>query len=319
MNNGDSKNNSSNRAAGKSNLVEDYSDITKVDLGDDLLLEKEAEDKSKQIDTHVAGELRLGESIDEDFRTAEILITEGLPEEAKRILHNILIADPTHMPARKCLHEIHEEELKELFSDEASSGVASRRMVVNRNVLDKRLERISESTRAFDDELSGILNEWDTSKEPWMFGDQKKILEWAKYLDKELGDLSSKDRIDIGIAFFEMDLLEIAARQFETAGKKDLNVRFEAGFLLANTWIQLKRGYEAIKVLEPLIRDEDLQKDKRPDFLYLLGRSRELIEKNQEALGYYMEVEKLNSNYRDTRNRIKELKRKIKRYGELKR
>src|SRR5947209_8696859 len=85
---------------------------TQVDLGDDLLNEPTTISSGDMIAENVG---RI-ESTEDRLQSAKILFNEGMIEQAKRVLHKILIESPHDFAARKALDDIHEVELKQIFS-----------------------------------------------------------------------------------------------------------------------------------------------------------------------------------------------------------
>src|SRR5438067_805610 len=88
---------------------------TRVDLGDDLLSEKTR--VLPGMDPTVVSSPPSA-TMEDHFESAKILLAEGLPEEAKKILRQILRSDPGHVLAKKTLNEIHDLELKQIFGSE---------------------------------------------------------------------------------------------------------------------------------------------------------------------------------------------------------
>ncbi len=110
-------------------------------------------------------------------------------------------------------------------------------------------------------------------------------------LEQGLIGASLQDWVDLGIAFLEMDFYQIAVRLFTGACRKiDSEMQGEqslsATSLLAFSLILLGRPYEAISALQPLLRDVDLKAEQKIELYYLMGRTYDLLKKDELALRY---------------------------------
>jgi len=274
---------------------------TRIDLGDDLLERTIAISRASQQVS-----LSPEEKLNEQLQTAEILIGEGLLEEAKKILRKIVINDPHHVSAREKLERIHEIELKQIFGEERRQKPREKSEIelenINPSSVMKRLdEDLALSVLTEENQGAGISSQLS------LFGDQKTLEDFAQKLDRELAGTSPRDRMDIGIAFFEMTLYELAIRQF-SAARRNSDYQIPATALLAHALIASGRAFEATLALEPVINDTELDKEIKVDFLYLMGRAYEALGKKENALFWYQQVHELDSYYRDVSDRMRFLR-----------
>jgi tetratricopeptide (TPR) repeat protein len=264
---------------------------TRVDLGDDLLEEKA--DSGGTVAVAPASD-----DLEGQLQSASILMGEGMLEDAKKILRKILIADSHYVAARAKLDEIHQNELRQIFADEPMARFNKKNFLAD--LIDTRAV-----VRSLDHDLKlGIFSHEDRS-------DISAIDEFARKLDVELADVSTCDRIDIGIAFLEMGLFRLANRQFRVA-TLDVECSRKASALLAYGLILEGRAFDAILCIEPLLLEADITNDEKIEFAYLMGRANEDLHKVAEALRWYGKVCDVFHDYRDAGERMRLLTERMK-------
>lgn len=270
-------------------------DSTGVDLGEDLLFEKPPLEAAA---AEPRGESAFSQGDpSEQIRNATILVNEGFFEDAKRVLRRLLIADPHCVPARQKLDEIHELELKQILSSRESTGFIDRRKKPEPWVAPE------EVLRRLDADLGlGVLQEPLAS----LLAEPAAVERFAALSAPELEGTSPRDRLDLGIAFLEMGLPELAILQFEAAGAAP-EFRIPAACLQATAQLARGRSLEAIEVLEPLACDQDIEKADKLELIYLMGRAHEARSSREDALGWYRQVLSLDRHYRDTEERIRKM------------
>lgn len=295
---------------------------TRVDLGDDLLektvqLSRESSGaRPTDQDTEAILRPSTPAEIEDQVQSAKILLSEGLMEEAKRVLHRILIVDPKHVVARQTLHEIHESELKQIFGED-------RKRISLRDKPEPVLTDADadEIMRELDRELSlGIFgrdggDDGSDAREMAEFpllSDPKAIQEYATQLEKELVGVSGQDRVDLGIGFLEMGLNELATRQFKSAvhqlmqdPEENAKEVLSATALLAYSTILIGKAFEATLMIQSILRDAQLSDEHKIEFFYLIGRAYEAMRKPDLAQRWYEQVRLMDSNYRDIQQRLK--------------
>lgn len=257
---------------------------TRTDLGEDLL--------RPPVDGEGSALVRSDIPVAELFRTAEILFTEGLIEEAKKAFRRVLIQDSGHSGALRRLNEIHELELKQIFGTPPGQGTSAPR------ISESDLEEVIDSLDRDLQVGASPLSEMD------LFQDRTGIEKFSRKLEQDLMGLSVQERIDIGIAFLEMDLNEMAARQFRSILRDDRADQAQVATLLATAYLQANEPYEAILVLESWLSDSEMTPKERIHFYYLMGRSYERLGKQSEALKWYRESSKIDPTYRDVSARL---------------
>lgn len=287
---------------------------TRIDLGDDLLERTAilpmpvAPEPPPAAEPEPVVEERIPlpstpEEIDDQLQTARILIGENLVEEAKKVLRRILIADSSNFPARKMLDEVHELELKQIFGEESPQlrylkGAPREAPAV------ADAERVM---RTLDTDLGlGVFQDAGTSApaELSLFSDKKTLEAFGRTVDGILAGSSPADHVDLGIAFFEMGLYDLAASRFRSAAR-DPDHQASGRTLEALALIAGGRPFEAVMVLEPLIGDAEVPRDAKLDAFYLMGRAYELLGKPTVALEWYEQVRATHPSYRDLVDRIR--------------
>ena len=75
--------------------------------------------------------------------------------------------------------------------------------------------------------------------------------------------------------------------------------------LQAQALVLAGRPFEAVMVIEPMLRDTDLTSDERLDFVYWMARASEGLGKSAEALQWYRQAKETDPHYRDVSARIR--------------
>lgn len=279
---------------------------TRVDLGEDLL-EKTARlpgvPAPEPSPVALSPEKSKNLSPDDQVESAKILIAEGLHDEAKRILRQVLMTGVNHGPTRKLLEELHELELKQIFS-----GQEPRR----RGPLSRRGARLPEIDseqvlKKLDGDLRlGVFAVAGLS----LFTDSPEQMHaFSRQLEREMESSGVQDRVDLGIGFFEMGLFDVAARLFESVMLEGGADALEGSCLFAYSKICEGQAYDAIYALQGVLNDVEINRDGKVEIFYLLGRSYELLANVPQALGWYAQAMAIDPFYRDTRDRERRLRK----------
>ena len=307
-------------------------DATRIDLGDDLI-EKTAilttpgfasakvppktlaEAVSNQVSLAPAEASRMGVLIDKSgtpedlLKSAEILFGEGLIDDAKKILHHILISTPGHVGAEQALKRVQEKELQELLHGE------SRRSVLGRS--QKTLEPI---------DADQLIHQLDVDLELGLEGSIFEILsdpnspdlleQFFKKVEKDLSSADLKNWIDLGIGFLEMEMYPLACRLFAGAAKRIDPVMPQAAEFMVSAvsleglcYISMDRPHEAISCIQPVLKDVEIKFEEKTELYYLMGRAYEELGKSEIAREFYVQVHEIDPAYRDVNHRMKKVTR----------
>lgn len=228
-------------------------------------------------------------TVEEDLASAKILFQEGLVEEAKKLLHKVLMVQGGHGQALEFLKQIQDSELSALFRVTSDSSRKSRSFEDPDAVI-LRLEKdlgihIESDGRGF-----------DPSVENWNH--------------PEVRDPSQA--FDLGVAFFEMGCHRDAIRQLSDAVRRIRVMQSSLGeqgvaaaALCAESMIALGEAYEATAWLTPMLNELDLTHETKISLFYLMGRAEELLNHRAEARAWYQKVMEVDPLYRDAPFRIR--------------
>ncbi len=262
---------------------------TSVDLGDDLLSEK-----TRVLSSDAAPAKENSKSADERVRDAEILVREGFVEDAKHSLHRVILEDPGHVGARKQLERIHELELKQIFNTSPNEDTGVSR---GRTQVDLLIQKL-------DEDLGLELG--DDRPELSLFKDVVFTADSA-----DLRELSAIDKIDLGIAFLEMSLHDQAVPHLQSACRALMVSQaeparlIEATALLAFALLLSGQPMDASVMLEPILRDTEIEHASKLDLLYLMGRAHEALKMEEAAQQWYRQACQIDPKYRDVEERLR--------------
>lgn len=294
-------------------------DDTRVDLGSDLIqqptralpgLAGGAKNRPVSLGIQDSADItnipknipkNIQDDINDQLQNASILVSEGFSEEAKRILHGIIIADPGNLEARGLLEKIHEEELKRMLGGPLERHVpdvsSDPRDVLIRLDRDLELGMFSENG----EELG--------TRQLSIFKDEQALGRFAGKLDKDFEHSSAKELIDLGIAFLEIGLYELAVRQFKQAAERSRPRTDEdfvsAACLTAYCLLRSDRPFEAIASMQPVLQDCEIGTENKVELFYLMGQAYELMKKPDLAMQWYDQVRKVDPRYRDIDERMR--------------
>ena len=273
---------------------------TQIDLGDDLLESTVASPGlgTREIASPVARGIKTPENtteVEDLLHSAKILIGEALNEEAKKVLRKILLHDPNHLPARKLLDQVQELEIKALLArdDQPKRKAAPSEITreVSRELVEEIIAKLDSDFKIGIPELS-------------LFADPQKLREFSKSTELTLLHAAPQDRIDMGIAFLEMGLAELAAQQFKAALQNE-DYFLAASALRAYALILAGKPFDAILEVQAILKDSEVKPEDRLEFLYLLGRAYEALREQPKARSSYLEAQKIDPHYRDLEERLR--------------
>jgi tetratricopeptide (TPR) repeat protein len=262
---------------------------TQIDLGDDLI---GTQTLSRPIPEELAPP---PEATNELLLNAKILIGEGLLGEAKQVLRKILLKDSSHVLALEKIAEIQKLEIKQLLNPEENK---------NRRNYNRRSSHREEDLDFDGDQVRKNL-ERDLGIEEGSTYEKIKIQIADQFLNA-----SAQDRMDIGVAFLEMELFDEALAHFELA-KQDISFERKATALSIYGKIISGKAFEALLDLDPLIADEGIESSQRVEYGYLMARALEELGKHAEAHAWYRGVLEIESQYRDSFERLKKCEKAL--------
>jgi hypothetical protein len=265
---------------------------TRIDLGDDLLEATRALEISPSSEPVESPRERVDVSpdkvSDDELRSAQILMGEGLWEQAKDALHRSIRHNPSNRVARKLLGQIQQRELEALL---ARPGITEPSNVAP--------EDVAEIIKQLDSDWSLGLDDLDV-KSSSLLASGEVQRELARSIGRQASTMALRDRADLAVGFLQMEMPDVAVSLLEPAGG------LSGGFLAVYCWALIRSGraFECISVLELRLREEDLSAEVRTEWEYLLACARERL--GEDALA--CELFRLLGNYRDSAGRYRRLK-----------
>ena len=224
----------------------------------------------------------------DEVESAKILFQEGLFEEAKKKLYQILIVIPNFKAALVLLEKIQKQEERSLLE---TSGARSREKAIRTENPDHILKKLESDL--------GIQIEPSSQN-----GEER----WAS-----AGSLSAKEHFDLGVAFFQMDCFGDAIRELKKSERK---IRQEQTFLgelgvsvvalLAESQVKLGRAFEAKSSLESVLTEPDLKHEEKIILFYVMGLIEEDLGHSKESKGWFQKVLNADPDFRDVQFRLKQ-------------
>ena len=217
----------------------------------------------------------------DQLERARIFVSEKLYDDAKKILHKILISFPNESEAKHLIEEIRREELNALLQSSDTPRFNSDKEESIDNILTKL-------SADFDIDFTADIHEEAA----------------LKNIKKILPNLGPKEKIDLGIAFLVIDFFKCAIELFSTAARYE-RFSVEATYLWAQALLDSGEISQAVALLEPFLQDLMLSQNTKVDFLYLSAQAYEQMGETQKAQEYFKKIKLLNSKYRDVSSRVR--------------
>ncbi len=233
--------------------------------------------------------------IKDELEKADILITENLLEDAKKILRKILIHHPDEIPAKRKLEEIQKREIEALLSknnsNESVKGWLTKKE--DSKIIDSWIFAFQ---KELDEQNSKIISE--------LFESQSKYEEYKKSILLKLKELSFQDRKELAIAFLTLELDEISINILETINHNS-EFEYECNCLIAFLLIRTKRYGDAIQKCEVLLQDPKLDETQKTNIHYLMGTALEKLGEKKKSREFFKKVFNQNPRYKDIAGKMK--------------
>lgn len=283
-----------------SDFKDENDDVTRIDLGEDLLSEsekvqKEVHQENKDQDPNDA------------LRSANILLSEGLVDEAKTVIREVYRKNPHNKELKIKLDEIQEIEINKIINEQDNEKIVFKRQKKKRKELKLDSDKVM---RELDKDLNlGIFREQNKAlpdvAELSLFKDKEGMEEFEANLRKALVGSKAKDKLDTAIAFIEMGLYKISINILLSAKKQvekkenNKNEMINTVSILAFAYIENGSPYKAIMEIQNLIEDREVEVGEKVELYYLMGKANAELGKKKESIMWYLKTAHIDKNYRN--------------------
>ena len=120
---------------------------------------------------------------------------------------------------------------------------------------------------------------------------------------RSVDDEDFDSHYDLGIAFWEMGLVDEAINAFQKATRGS-GYRVRASEALGECFLEKGQPGVAETILDRIVNEHGLDDDALVGVFYLLGRASEELDKPEEAASYYQRVIAVNMGFRDAARRL---------------
>ncbi|MCC7535427.1 MAG: tetratricopeptide repeat protein [Deltaproteobacteria bacterium] len=222
-------------------------------------------------------------SVEEVLDEAEFFVSQGLADEARATLQELLTIHPNHPLVMERLAEL----------DEQSSTMTGDDSFALAEKLAEEIEPAGAVEAGFS-EGSDVLDV------------EQVFAKFKRGVEEQVGLEDSETHYDLGIAYKEMGLLDDAVAEFEIAMR---NPQKEC---IAHTMIGLccvDKGqfHDAISSFKKGLYADSKTDAEELGLYYELGAAYELLHDPKEALYYFQKVQKRDPRFRDTAERLRRL------------
>lgn len=256
--------------------------------------------------THSRGQSPEGgqsAEVEEVLEEAEFFTSRGLYDDAKAILEEQLERSPGHPLLTEKLEEVEQA----LAGNQKSRTVDRRRLRRSRAPARDRSFDIAASLDALDD-----LEQAESEAPPMaaLEGDVDVDQVFEKFKEGVRAQVSEGDsatHYDLGVAYKEMGLLPDACQEFELAAR-DPTRQCMCYAMIGMIHSEKNELLEAVNAYEQALNAAQKTLDQEFSLLYDLGGLYERLGERKKALQSMLSVERRNPDYRDVRQRVRDLR-----------
>jgi len=249
--------------------------------------------------------------LEEALEEAEFFASRGLYDDARTILEEQIARLPNHPLLLERLAELDQQErgIQGGSGTRPSPSAVAGASAVAAEMEDRSFD-IAESLGALDqlDRPSGV-GPGPAFAAPTEQVDVEEV--FAKFKEgvaKQIGADDAQSHYDLGVAYKEMQLLDDAIREFETAAHDPK--RACICFSMIGT-IHLERGNlnEAIDAFMHGLQAPERSKEQEAALAYEIGAAYEVKKMAKQALDYFQRTARLSPAFRDVQERIRRLQK----------
>lgn len=258
-------------------------------------------DSEPELGQTQAGGPPPAQELESALEEAEFFAARGLYDDARTILEEQLGRLPNHPLLLERLAELDAQE-------RGGVGGSGTRPSPSAGTVEDRSFDIAESLGALD----GGDRASDVSARQGFAGQQEQVdVEevFAKFKEgvaRQIGADDAQSHYDLGVAYKEMQLLDDAIREFDTAARDPKRACICHSMIGT---IQLERGNlnEAIDAFMRGLQAQERTKEQEAALCYEIGAAYEVKRMNKPALEYFQRAARVIPTFRDVQDRVRRL------------
>lgn len=246
-------------------------------------------------DEHITANHETEDDLGEEFAEAEFLLSQGLTDDARHALEEIVARSPGHAGATALLEQLDAEAGPPLEPSSVPPGPVSHidlTQELSDELASQELGDPVQTPIADPHSVSGMLSAFKTA------------------LTNTVSAEDSQTHYDLGIAYREMGLVEEAIHEFEVAsqsrGRKHV---LDCLMMLGMCHLERNRPHEALDFFGQALQAPGLTLEASKEAHFQLGVCYDGLEERRDAMEHYARVYKADPDYRDVKARLGRLSR----------
>ncbi|MBN1962786.1 MAG: tetratricopeptide repeat protein [Deltaproteobacteria bacterium] len=267
------------------------------------------------------------DTLDEEINEVRFFVQQGLEEEAREALINLMYNNPGHSKIKELAIEIdsafdnsQEDSQNDLQTSAPDSAVLANPEVISEPAI-PNTDTTPEYTATIDDdnqdfaavhiEHIDLADELESDFAAAATSDfHDEILdvfdEFKRGVAEQVAESDHETHYDLGIAYKEMGLLDDAIREFNIAARSSIRA---VGALTMVGMCYLERGdsVAALKYWQDILNSPAITENDALALRYGIARSFEDADRQNDALKFYKNLYASNPNYSDVGERIQNL------------
>jgi tetratricopeptide (TPR) repeat protein len=256
-------------------------------------------------DAHVSAPpaVRAGAELESALEEAEFFASRGLYDDARTILDEQLVRLPNHPLLLERLAELEAQER----GVQGGSGTRPSPSAIG---IEDRSFDIAESLGALDngDRPSGVGTGTSLGGVTEQVDVEEVFAKFKEGVAKQIGADDAQSHYDLGVAYKDMELLDDAIREFETAAR-DPRHACVCHSMIGTIYLERGNINEAIDALQRGLQAPERTKEQDAALSYELGAAYEVRKMHKQALDYFQRAARGIPGYRDVADRVRRLQK----------
>jgi pilus assembly protein FimV len=258
-----------------------------------------------------------GEAAAEDDPAAEecdeagFFVDQGLYDEAREILENVLIAIPGHPRATELMARVEAGEAGGVATTEETEAAEAAAVPSVQPVVEEGERDAFDLAAELAGEIDGLGDSAPApaAEDDFQYSVEEVFAEFKKGLEKVVKPEDVDTHYDLGIAYKEMGLSDDALGEFAVARKGCMGKPREVDCITMIGMLHGMRGEhaEAVKVFKEGLASEHAVGEVAKALGFELALAYEALGQNGKALYHYQRVAKLDAKYRDVSSQVSRL------------